>query len=98
MTIGRHMDKSAPNGGMVGTVQGHPPVPPTLPTGTLSKKAMKQQMLANTLGTRRKYTHTRQPIDRDSSEDAEELQQQQRHHAQQIFRTRSKTISDSSGW
>ncbi|XP_014226611.1 protein still life, isoform SIF type 1 isoform X3 [Trichogramma pretiosum] len=104
MTMGRHHDRSDKSSSAA-TNGHHPSVPPSLPTGssggtgTLSKKAMKQQMLSNTLGARRKYTHTRQPIDRDSSEDAEELhhQQMRQHHGQQTFRTRSKTISDSSG-
>ncbi|KMQ94537.1 protein still isoforms c sif type 2, partial [Lasius niger] len=63
-------------------------------TGTLSKKAMKQQLLANS--HKRKYSHSKQPVEHESSEDKDQedapvVQQQT------TFRSRSKTISDTSG-
>ncbi|KAJ8673588.1 hypothetical protein QAD02_004850 [Eretmocerus hayati] len=90
-----HSDKSATgDGGPMPTLA---PIPPSLPTGKLSKKAMKQQQM---LATRRKFS--KQPVDRDSSEDkdADEIHFQHQQHRQQqqlAFRTRSKTISDSTG-
>ncbi|XP_011262669.2 protein still life, isoform SIF type 1 isoform X1 [Camponotus floridanus] len=62
-------------------------------TGTLSKKAMKQQLLANS--HKRKYSHSKQPVEHESSEDKDQedapvVQQQT------TFRSRSKTISDTS--
>ncbi|XP_066583859.1 protein still life, isoform SIF type 1 [Prorops nasuta] len=68
-------------------------------TGTLSKKAMKQQLLASSHHAKRKYSHSKQVVEHESSEDkdAEEPTHQHQHHHQQTFRSRSKTISDTSG-
>lgn len=62
-------------------------------TGTLSKKAMKQQLLANS--HKRKYSHSKQPVEHESSEDKD--QEDAPVVQQQTFRSRSKTISDTSG-
>ncbi|XP_058790073.1 protein still life, isoform SIF type 1 isoform X2 [Phymastichus coffea] len=94
MTISPRMITSdrSQNGGPVPALT---PIPPNLPTGTLSKKAMKGH---GATSLRRKYSHSKQPVDRDSSED-KDVEEQQHHHqyGQQTFRTRSKTISDSTG-
>jgi len=62
-------------------------------TGTLSKKAMKQQLLANS--HKRKYSQSKQPVEHESSEDKD--QEDAPVVQQQTFRSRSKTISDTSG-
>ncbi|KAL6429075.1 hypothetical protein ACFW04_008101 [Cataglyphis niger] len=62
-------------------------------TGTLSKKAMKQQLLANS--HKRKYSHSKQTVEHESSEDKD--QEDAPVVQQQTFRSRSKTISDTSG-
>ncbi|XP_029155377.1 protein still life, isoform SIF type 1 isoform X3 [Nylanderia fulva] len=64
-----------------------------IPTGTLSKKAMKQQLLASS--HKRKYSHSKQPVEHESSEDKD--QEDAPVVQQQTFRSRSKTISDTSG-
>ncbi|XP_044575823.1 protein still life, isoform SIF type 1 isoform X4 [Cotesia glomerata] len=63
-------------------------------TGTLSKKANKQQILSNTLNSRRKHSHPKSSVEHESSEDrdCDDIPIQQIS-----FRTRSKTISDTSG-
>ncbi|XP_012537851.1 protein still life, isoform SIF type 1 isoform X7 [Monomorium pharaonis] len=60
-------------------------------TGTLSKKAMKQQLLSSS--HKRKYSHSKQPVEHESSEDKD---QEDVVPQQQTFRSRSKTISDTS--
>ncbi|XP_019886273.1 protein still life, isoform SIF type 1 isoform X3 [Ooceraea biroi] len=63
-------------------------------TGTLSKKAMKQQLLASA-SHKRKYSQSKQhPVEHESSEDKD---QEDAPVQQQTFRSRSKTISDTSG-
>ncbi|KAL0126687.1 hypothetical protein PUN28_005216 [Cardiocondyla obscurior] len=62
-------------------------------TGTLSKKAMKQQLLSSS--HRRKYSHSKQQVEHESSEDKD--QEDAPAPQQQTFRSRSKTISDTSG-
>ncbi|XP_018059466.1 PREDICTED: protein still life, isoform SIF type 1 isoform X3 [Atta colombica] len=61
--------------------------------GTLSKKAMKQQLLSSS--QKRKYSHSKQPVEHESSEDKD--QEDAPAPQQQTFRSRSKTISDTSG-
>ena len=61
--------------------------------GTLSKKAMKQQLLSSS--QKRKYSHSKQPVEHESSEDKD--QEDAPVSQQQTFRSRSKTISDTSG-
>lgn len=62
--------------------------------GTLSKKVVKQQILSNTLNSRRKHSHPKSSVEHESSEDrdVDDIPIQQIS-----FRTRSKTISDTSG-
>ncbi|XP_025074784.1 protein still life, isoform SIF type 1 isoform X1 [Pogonomyrmex barbatus] len=62
-------------------------------TGTLSKKAMKQQLLSGS--HKRKYSQSKQPVEHESSEDKD--QEDAPVPQQQTFRSRSKTISDTSG-
>lgn len=62
-------------------------------TGTLSKKAVKQQLLASS--HKRKYSQSKQPVEHESSEDKD--QEEPPVVQQQTFRSRSKTISDTSG-
>lgn len=64
-----------------------------MPTGTLSKKAVKQQLLASS--HKRKYSQSKQPVEHESSEDKD--QEEPPPAQQQTFRSRSKTISDTSG-
>ncbi|XP_018352401.1 PREDICTED: protein still life, isoform SIF type 1 isoform X1 [Trachymyrmex septentrionalis] len=61
--------------------------------GTLSKKAIKQQLLSSS--QKRKYSHSKQPVEHESSEDKD--QEDAPAPQQQTFRSRSKTISDTSG-
>lgn len=61
--------------------------------GTLSKKAMKQQLLASS--HKRKYSQSKQPVEHESSEDKD--QEDAPIQQQTTFRSRSKTISDTSG-
>lgn len=64
-----------------------------MPTGALSKKAVKQQLLASS--HKRKYSQSKQPpVEHESSEDKD---QEEPPAQQQTFRSRSKTISDTSG-
>ncbi|KAI4502669.1 hypothetical protein M0802_002581 [Mischocyttarus mexicanus] len=66
-------------------------------TGTLSKKAIKQQLLSNSHNAKRKYSHSKQSVEHESSED-KDMEEPAIISQQQItFRTRSKTISDTSG-
>ncbi|XP_071646316.1 protein still life, isoform SIF type 1 isoform X8 [Temnothorax longispinosus] len=62
-------------------------------TCTLSKKAMKQQLLSSS--HKRKYSQSKQPVEHESSEDKD--QEDAPVPQQQTFRSRSKTISDTSG-
>ncbi|XP_032674977.1 protein still life, isoform SIF type 1 isoform X10 [Odontomachus brunneus] len=64
-----------------------------MPTGTLSKKAVKQQLLSSS--HKRKYSQSKQPVEHESSEDKD--QEEPPVVQQQTFRSRSKTISDTSG-
>ncbi|XP_043277987.1 protein still life, isoform SIF type 1 isoform X3 [Venturia canescens] len=66
-------------------------------TGAVSKKAGKQQLLSNMLNTKRKYSHSKPSIDHESSEDKETEEPQPSQQHQPTFRSRSKTISDTSG-
>ncbi|KAG7199590.1 hypothetical protein KM043_014195 [Ampulex compressa] len=79
-----------------GQVQGQNGNGVTTSAGTLSKKAVKQQLLANSHSTKRKYSQSKQAVEHESSEDkdAEEPVVSQQ---QTTFRSRSKTISDTSG-
>ena len=63
-------------------------------TGTLSKKALKQQLLANSHNAKRKYSQSK-AVERESLEDKEG--EDNANSGQQTFRSRSKTISDTSG-
>ncbi|KAL2719629.1 hypothetical protein V1478_011091 [Vespula squamosa] len=65
-------------------------------TGTLSKKAIKQQLLSNSHNAKRKYSHSKQSVEHESSED-KDMEEPAISQQQIIFRTRSKTISDTSG-
>lgn len=65
-------------------------------TGTLSKKAIKQQLLSNSHNAKRKYSHSKQSVEHESSED-KDMEEPVISQQQIIFRTRSKTISDTSG-
>ncbi|XP_032455857.1 protein still life, isoforms C/SIF type 2 isoform X11 [Nasonia vitripennis] len=90
-----HGDKSQNGAQALHAVPTVPPTPPNLPTGTLSKKSFKSQTLHS---GRRKFSHSKQTVDRESSEDKDiDEQHHQQIQQQQTFRTRSKTISDSSG-
>lgn len=62
------------------------------PPVMLSKKAMKQQLLSSS--HRRKYSQSKQPVEHESSEDKD--QEDAPVPQQQTFRSRSKTISDTS--
>ncbi|XP_033215051.1 protein still life, isoforms C/SIF type 2 isoform X5 [Belonocnema kinseyi] len=64
-------------------------------TGSLSKKALKQQLLANSHNSKRKYSQSK-AVDRESVEDKEGVENASAGQ-QQTFRSRSKTISDTSG-
>lgn len=61
---------------------------------TLSKKAMKQQLLASS--HKRKYSQSKQPVEHESSEDKDQ-EDAPGAPQQTTFRSRSKTISDTSG-
>ncbi|EFN76027.1 Protein still life, isoforms C/SIF type 2 [Harpegnathos saltator] len=65
-----------------------------MPTGTLSKKAVKQQLLASS--HKRKYSQSKQPVEHESSEDKDQ-EEPPVVQQQTTFRSRSKTISDTSG-
>lgn len=60
---------------------------------TLSKKAMKQQLLLSSHNARRKYGHSKHAVEHESSEDKDNEDTAAQHQ----FRCRSKTISDTSG-
>ncbi|XP_046615462.1 protein still life, isoform SIF type 1 isoform X3 [Neodiprion virginianus] len=62
--------------------------------GTVSKKSAKQQMLANQHNVKRKYSQSKHTVDHESSED-KEFEEPSANPT--TFRSRSKTISDSSG-
>ncbi|KAK2576133.1 hypothetical protein KPH14_007463 [Odynerus spinipes] len=68
----------------------------TAATGTLSKKAIKQQLLNNSHNAKRKYSHSKQSVEHESSED-KDMEEPVVSQQQITFRTRSKTISDTSG-
>ncbi|XP_034940458.1 protein still life, isoform SIF type 1 isoform X1 [Chelonus insularis] len=63
-------------------------------TGTLSKKAAKQQFLANTLNSKRKHSQSK-VVEHENSEDRDS--EDPPTNQPMSFRTRSKTISDTSG-
>lgn len=65
-------------------------------TGTLSKKAIKQQLLSNSHNAKRKYSHSKQSVEHESSED-KDMEEPAMSQQQITFRTRSKTISDTTG-
>lgn len=69
-------------------------------SGTLSKKAVKQQLLASMHTSKRKYGHAKQSVEHESSEDKdtdEPATTQTNPTTTLTFRSRSKTISDTSG-
>ncbi|XP_015603895.1 protein still life, isoform SIF type 1 isoform X3 [Cephus cinctus] len=66
-------------------------------TGTLSKKVVKQQMMTNPHNVKRKYSQSKQTVDHESSEDKDFEEPASNQPQQTTFRSRSKTISDSSG-
>jgi len=60
----------------------------------LSKKALKQQLLSSS--HKRRYSNSKQPVEHESSEDKDQ-EDAPAPPQQQTFRSRSKTISDTSG-
>lgn len=67
-------------------------------TGTMSKKAAKQQLLANTLNSKRKHSQSSKASMDHERTDSEDRDGEDPPITQQMsFRTRSKTISDTSG-
>lgn len=82
---------------IMGLNQGQSSNGPPITTGIMSKKTMKQQLIAQSHGAKRKYSHSKHAVDRESSEDKETEEPATVVQQQQIFRTRSKTISDTSG-
>ncbi|XP_026674409.1 protein still life, isoform SIF type 1 isoform X10 [Ceratina calcarata] len=68
-------------------------------TGTLSKKIVKPQLLPTSHNVKRKYSQSKQAVEHESSEDkdAEEPTGAVINQQQTTFRSRSKTISDTSG-
>lgn len=62
--------------------------------GTVSKKMVKQQLLANQHNVKRKYSQSKHNVDHESSED-KEFEEPATNPSN--FRSRSKTISDTSG-
>ncbi|CAK9806660.1 Protein still life, isoform SIF type 1 [Anthophora plagiata] len=70
----------------------------TTVTGTLSKKSVKPQLLPTSHNVKRKYSQSKQTIEYESSEDKDgEDTVTTTVNQQTTFRSRSKTISDTSG-
>ncbi|XP_050474771.1 protein still life, isoform SIF type 1 isoform X2 [Bombus huntii] len=67
-------------------------------TGTLSKKMVKPQILPTSHNVKRKYSQSKQTVEHESSEDKDTEEPAGAINQQQTtFRSRSKTISDTSG-
>ncbi|XP_003397396.1 protein still life, isoform SIF type 1 isoform X1 [Bombus terrestris] len=67
-------------------------------TGTLSKKTVKPQILPTSHNVKRKYSQSKQTVEHESSEDKDIEEPAGAINQQQTtFRSRSKTISDTSG-
>ncbi|XP_068976122.1 protein still life, isoform SIF type 1 isoform X1 [Bombus flavifrons] len=67
-------------------------------TGTLSKKTVKPQILPTSHNVKRKYSQSKQTVEHESSEDKDTEEPTGAINQQQTtFRSRSKTISDTSG-
>ncbi|XP_060813465.1 protein still life, isoform SIF type 1 isoform X2 [Bombus pascuorum] len=67
-------------------------------TGTLSKKTVKSQILPTSHNVKRKYSQSKQTVEHESSEDKDTEEPAGAINQQQTtFRSRSKTISDTSG-
>ncbi|XP_076621931.1 guanine nucleotide exchange factor still life isoform X6 [Colletes latitarsis] len=66
-------------------------------TGSLSKKLVKPQPLSTSHNVKRKYSQSKQTMEHESSEDKEMEEPGAINQQQTIFRSRSKTISDTSG-
>lgn len=67
-------------------------------TGTLSKKTVKPQILPTSHNVKRKYSQSKQAVEHESSEDKDTEEPAGAINQQQTtFRSRSKTISDTSG-
>ncbi|XP_043524151.1 protein still life, isoform SIF type 1 isoform X3 [Frieseomelitta varia] len=69
----------------------------TTTTGTLSKKTAKPQLLPTSHNIKRKYSQSKQATEHESSEDKDTEEPASVINQQQTFRSRSKTISDTSG-
>lgn len=69
----------------------------TTTTGTLSKKTAKPQLLPTSHNIKRKYSQSKQTTEHESSEDKDTEESAGAINQQQTFRSRSKTISDTSG-
>ncbi|XP_053973225.1 protein still life, isoforms C/SIF type 2 isoform X10 [Hylaeus volcanicus] len=65
--------------------------------GSLSKKVVKPQPLSSSHNVKRKYSHSKQTVEHESSEDKDVEEQSTVNQQQTMFRSRSKTISDTSG-
>lgn len=66
-------------------------------TGPLSKKVVKPQPLSTSHNVKRKYSQSKQTVEHESSEDKDMEESSAVNQQQTIFRSRSKTISDTSG-
>ncbi|KAK9300492.1 hypothetical protein QLX08_006835 [Tetragonisca angustula] len=69
----------------------------TTTTGTLSKKTAKPQLLPTSHNIKRKYSQSKQTTEHESSEDKDTEEPAGVINQPQTFRSRSKTISDTSG-
>lgn len=69
-----------------------PPLSGSNTLGSLSKKSSKQQILSNTLNSKRKHSHPKSSVEHESSEDRDIDEPPITQ-----FRSRSKTISDTTG-
>ena len=87
---GGHVEKFDKSGNQIQSQNGT-----VIITGTLSKKALKQQLMASSHNARRKCSLSK-AVDRESVED-KEGEENANAGQQQTFRSRSKTISDTSG-
>lgn len=67
-------------------------------TGTVSKKSVKPQLLPTSHNVKRKYSQSKQTVEHESSEDKDTEEPTGTINQQPTtFRSRSKTISDTSG-
>ncbi|XP_017756918.1 PREDICTED: protein still life, isoform SIF type 1 isoform X2 [Eufriesea mexicana] len=70
----------------------------TAATGTVSKKSVKPQLLPTSHNVKRKYSQSKQTVEHESSEDKDTEEPTGTINQQPTtFRSRSKTISDTSG-